>query len=545
MPRFDDARLQALCDEQGAAAAWLALLGDDLAGAWHGVHDDYAVVACDVRARRVVGGVDRFARHALCYRFDAGTLQFATRADEVPGEARAIDLQALFNYAYHHVIPAPRTIFAGVQRLEAAHRFVATPDRLAVERHWTPQFAPREIAFEDRRDAFVAALESAVARRLEPGTTGCYLSGGTDSSTVAGIATRVMGEPAKTFSIGFEANGYDEMGYARIAAQRFGTAHHEYYVTPEDVVAHAPAIAAAYDQPFGNSSALPAFLCAHMARERGVTRMLAGDGGDELFGGNSRYREEQLFAAYAAIPSAMRRALIEPVAATLGATGIARLRKPARFIAVARMSTPERQQRFNLLEHLGAHNVLSAALLATVDVAEPMAAQQAAYAATPADAALLDRLLAFEWKYILADNDLRKVAGSAYLAGVRPAFPLLDDRLVDLSLALPPLQKVRGMRLRHFFKEALRGFLPDEIIRKQKHGFGMPFGVWLLSHERLRAFAAGSLESLRDRGVFEPAVLDAVHRPSAPDASYYGELVWIGMMLEHWLQAHAPAFRLR
>ena len=145
-----------------------------------------------------------------------------------------------------------------------------------------------DVSFESLRTEFRRLLRDAVARRLDGSVPACFLSGGTDSSTVAGMIREVSGQPAHTYSIGFEAEGYDEMAYARIAARHFGCEHHEYYVTPADLVRSIAEVAASYDQPFGNSSALPAYYCAKVAREQGVTRMLAGDGGDELFGGKSR-----------------------------------------------------------------------------------------------------------------------------------------------------------------------------------------------------------------------------------------------------------------
>ena len=130
-----------------------------------------------------------------------------------------------------------------------------------------------------------------------PMALGCFLSGGTDSSTVAGTLKQVTGSAA-TFSIGFDAAGYDEMDYARIAAKHFGTDHHEHYVTPAELVSAIPKVAAHYDQPFGNSSAVPAYICATVARDHGVRKLLAGDGGDELFGGNTRYAKQKIFEAW-------------------------------------------------------------------------------------------------------------------------------------------------------------------------------------------------------------------------------------------------------
>jgi asparagine synthase (glutamine-hydrolysing) len=360
------------------------------------------------------------------------------------------------------------------------------------------------------------------------------------------MVTRVTGNPVKTFSIGFNAAGYDEMQFARIAAKRFGTDHHEYYITPGDLVERIPFVASFYDQPFGNSSALPAFFCAKLAHDDGVTRMLAGDGGDELFGGNSRYATDKLFTAYERVPAFLKRSLIEPVALGLPLRSVPLLRKGARYVEIARMPVPDRMQLYNLLMRLGPATVFTPDFLARVDMDQPHHRALATYAATP-PAATLNRTLAYEWKYVLADNDLPKVTGTATLGGIDVGFPLLDDRLLDFSLALPPEMKVRGRRLRYFFKEALRGFLPDEIIAKKKHGFGLPFGVWLLRDRALREFAQTSVNALAARGVILPSMARMLFEERIDEhASYYGEMVWILMMLQHWLEtrSRAPLFRV-
>jgi asparagine synthase (glutamine-hydrolysing) len=138
----------------------------------------------------------------------------------------------------------------------------------------------------------------------------------------------------------------------------------------------------------------------------------------------------------------------------------------------------------------------------------------------------------------LAENDLPKVCGTAELAGIHVAFPLLDDDLLAFSMCLPASYKLRGLRLRWFFKEALRGFLPDQIIAKQKHGFGLPFGVWVVSHAPLKRLATDALESLSERAIVRRDFIDELlseHLSVHP--GYYGEMVWILMMLELWLQA--------
>jgi asparagine synthase (glutamine-hydrolysing) len=534
VPRFDSRAVANVAKRDGAAAGWIEAYRERGPEMFALAHGAWSIVLVDLAQKRAIAAVDRFAMRQLCFRAKDGVISFASRADEVPG-ADETDAQAIFDYAYHHFIPAPRTIFKGVARLDAAHRVVATAETVSVERHWQPRFELVALPFAERKEKFLGALAAAVTDQLAGESIGCYLSGGTDSSTVAGMVSRVTGQPVKTFSIGFDAAGYDEMEYARIAARRFRTDHHEYYITPDDLVERIPYVASSFDQPFGNSSALPAFFCAKIAREAGVTRMLAGDGGDELFGGNSRYASDKLFTAYEHVPALVKRALIEPLALGLPLSSVPLLRKGARYVEIARTPVPGRLQLYNLLTRIGPASVFTPEFMKGVDPAAPHRHELATFAATP-DGATLNRTLAYEWKYILADNDLPKVTGTASLGGVDVGFPLLDDRLLDFSLGLPPGEKVRGRKLRYFFKEALRGFLPDEIIAKKKHGFGLPFGVWLMRDRALSEFARTSVDALAARGIIQPALSRALFDERIGEhAGYYGEMVWIMMMLEQWL----------
>ena len=489
--------------------------------------------------------VDRFATETLCYSVQAGRLRFAARADELADAQTPVDPQAIFDYLYFHAIPSPRTIFRGVHRLPPGHCAVFKDGQLHVQRYWTPTFhTPATASFSALKDEFIALLESAVRSQLDGSRPACFLSGGTDSSTIAGLIGRVSGSPPASFSIGFDAAGYDEMAYARLAAKRFNTEHHEYYVTPDDLVEGIPRVALHYDQPFGNSSALPAYYCARYAHDNGISRLLAGDGGDELFGGNARYATQRIFDWYGKLPRTLRTGVLEPLLPPGSFPNIALLRKGAGYIAQARDPMPDRLRHYNLLQRLGIDQVLTPALLSRVDQGAPLQHQRGVWDEARADTAL-DRMLAYDWRYTLAESDLPKVRETTHLAGISVGFPLLDLGLLDFSMRLPTAYKLKGTQLRWFFKEALRGFLPDEIITKSKHGFGLPFGHWTLQHAGLKRLALGSLNSLAERGLVQPTFLRTLidtHLPAHP--GYYGEMVWILMMLEQWLQQHAPDFSL-
>ena len=543
-PRFVGDRPFAGMVTDDVEAAWTRLLDGDVATALQGVAGDFAVGALLPDGRTVLA-VDRFAIRSLCYRVDSGRIRFAARADELVDGTPEIDPQALFDYLYFHAIPSPRTIYKGIFRLPAGHYAVFQNGELSVAQYWVPDFAERQgTPFADLKDEFRQLLRKAVERQLDGGKTACFLSGGTDSSTVAGMASLASGNSVSSYSIGFDAQGYDEMEFARIAARHFKTDHHEYYVTPDDLVRMIPTVASHYDQPFGNSSALPAYYCARMAHDDGVSKILAGDGGDELFGGNTRYAKQKVFGWYGKLPDWIGAGLMEPASRLAVVDKIPLIRKAASYVNQAKVGMPDRLMTYNLLFRLGLEDVLTPALLAQVDVLGPERQQREVWSKAQSDS-LVNRMLAFDWRYTLAECDLPKVVGTTQLAGVGVGFPMLDDDLLAFSVRLPTSYKLKGLQLRWFFKEALKGFLPDEIIVKKKQGFGLPFGVWANSNAGLKTLATESLRNLAARGVVRSEFVEILlkqHLPAFP--GYYGEMVWILMMLEQWLAAKAPGFKL-
>jgi asparagine synthase (glutamine-hydrolysing) len=531
-PEFPDAPGDA---GQPTAARWLALYRRHGVDAPGHVRGRFALAIVDVRARHVFLATDRFGTHPWCYALRGERLVVGDRADLVADAGSAIRPDAVYSYLFHHMIPSPLTIFDDVSRLEGGHRLDwrgAAPD---IQAWWRPVFSePRQMDFAEAKARFLDIVEQAVRRAARAGQVGSFLSGGTDSSTVAGMLCKVLGEPAQTYSMGFDATGYDEMEYARIASKHFGTAHHEYYVTPDDLLEGIPKVACHYDQPFGNSSAVPAWLCASIARRDGIQTLLAGDGGDELFGGNTRYAKQKVFGWYDQVPAPLR-AMLEPALALSISKQLPVVRKAASYVDQARVPLPHRIHQYNLLVRLGADQVFTPDFLAQLDLDAPARGHETVWQRIQAGSDL-NRMLAFDWKYTLEDNDLPKILGTTELADMAVAFPLLDDALVDFSLDLPLDFKLRGFKLRWFFKEALRDFLPEAIITKKKHGFGLPFGVWACQHAGLRQLSGDTLASLKQRNIIEPAFIDRVLNELLPEhPGYYGELVWILMMMELWM----------
>lgn len=502
---------------------------------------DFALAAWDSVHRRGLLAIDRMGMHALVYTHADGDLAFGSTLDLLgghPGARRKLSPQALYDYFYYHVVPGPHTIYEGMLRIPPGHCVEfgtgASSEPVPYWRmHYTEDLkAPVDVLKKE----FMSLLQESVREAADGANSGSFLSGGTDSSTVSGTLGRVSTRPARTFSIGFDVPGFDETEYARTAARHFGTEHHEYYVTPKDVVDALPRIAASYDQPFGNASAVPTYHCARFARENGVARLLAGDGGDELFGGNERYAKQHLLGLYQNLPSALRGALVEPL--LMSPIGqVPPLRKLRSYVEQARPPMPLRYESYNLLQHLGAGEVLTGDFLASVDVNHPRKLMAEAHAPFSGDS-LVNQMLGIDLRFILADGDLPKVTHMCNLAGVDVTFPLLDDRLIEFSRQLPSDLKLRGTQLRWFFKEALRDFLPPEIITKKKHGFGLPVGRWLIDHKPLFDLAVASIERLKPRGIVQPQFVEhLLHTKLHEHPNYYGTMVWLLAMLGLWLES--------
>ena len=504
----------------------------------------FGLVFVDWSALRVILACDRAARRPLCFHVDERQVTFGLDARDVAGavnQAPRLRAQAVFDYLRGHVICAPETIHDGVFRLLPAQFADIRNARVSTAFYWRPDYEPTTMSPSKARERLVMLLTESVRREADTGRKiGAFLSGGTDSSTVAGLLGKVTNAPASTYSIGFDVPGYDEMHYARIAAHHFGTNHHEYYVTPEDLVEAIPKIASAYDQPFGNSSALPAYCCARLAAGDGAERLLGGDGGDEIFGGNTRYAKQTLFDAYRVVPPVIDRTLVEgAIVRPSFARATPFFSKMRSYVVQARIPMPDRLHTYNLVDRIGAQQMFGNDFLAGIDADHPVRTERDWYRRCESPK-IVNCMLHYDWKYTLADNDLPKVTTACDLASVEVAFPMLDEALVEFGNGLPASWKVKRLQLRPFFKSALSSLLPPEIIRKRKHGFGLPFGFWLSRHESLRRLAFGTLEAFRDRGIVRSGFLDEFLSERLPQhVDYYGELVWITMMLELWLQEHA------
>jgi len=509
----------------------------------------FCLALCDRHARRVVLVTDRFATRVMYHAEQGDHLLFGSHLHWFPAEQRQqLDHQALLEYLLYTVVPHPRTPYARIRKVPPGHLLIADAAGVRTVAYWDMSYP------EDRNGGNVTEwahrlrneIEGAVRRHVtaeaSPDRIGAFLSGGTDSSTVAGMIGRITGLPARTFSIGYAESSYDELAYARVASSWFRFDQHEHVLTPAEALSALREIVTYYEEPLGNASALPTYGCARFAREHGVQVLFAGDGGDELFAGNERYRTNEIFQRYQRLPQPLRH-LTDPMFAAMP-DGFPILSEARRYVRRSNIPNPRRFFSYALLLTEPLSALLTADFLASVRPDRLLAVAEDHFHRLPSGTSELNRLLYLDLKLAIADNDLRKVSGTAELAGVEVRYPLLDTQLAEFSGRIPSALKLRGLQKRYLFKQALADFLPPAILRKPKHGFGVPVALWMRDHPGWRELLMGILGDARtrQRGYFQPRVLDDLRQRYETDhVAFYGEILWSVVMLELWHRTHIDA----
>jgi asparagine synthase (glutamine-hydrolysing) len=497
----------------------------------------FAFAVWDERRSRLVLGRDRVGKKPLYYWTDGTRLAFASEIKALlahPAVPRELDPTAIPAYLTFGYVPTPRTFFSGVRSVPPGHVLtmqVGGPPELS--RYWEPPLESRDA---NGRDLITDArqvrqlLREGVARRLISDVPlGAFLSGGVDSSAVVGLMAEQMDEPVRTFTIGFDdKDGYDERPFAEVVARRFSTDHTTFVVEPhavdliERLVWH-------YDQPFGDSSAIPTYLLSELTREH-VTVALSGDGGDELFAGYERFAAAMLLRYYHALPAAVRRGgrtLLETLPPRVGN---GRLGRAQRFIRRADEGMPHALRSW--ISVFAEPDRI--ALLR--DEADPWAIDD--YASiwdASAGAPDLDRILDLNLRTYLLDDLLPKVDRTSMAHALEVRCPFLDTALIEYAFRVPPHHKLRGLVMKRVLKEAVRDLLPDELLKRRKHGFGVPLDRWFRAD--LRTYLTSMLgPSARVRAYLDGAALDRMLAEHDRGERARGHQLWSLLTLEIFLR---------
>jgi asparagine synthase (glutamine-hydrolysing) len=506
----------------------------------------FALALWDPHKRRLVLATDHFGTRPLYVWRGNDRLVFGTKISSLVDEGnvpRRIDPNSLYFYLNHSFIPAPVTIYQGVQRLEPGHCLIWENGRVSISQYWDMSY-PEDTLLNEKSaaDLLRSSVEESISYLLHGESygnsqQGAFLSGGTDSSTVVGLMSRITGERINSFSAGFDETPYNEIHFARIAAAHFNSRLHECFVRPKEALHALPAIVRAFDEPFGNSSALPTYFCVKAARDAGVKAMFAGDGGDELYGGNERYLTEKLFSLYHRIPAWIKKGL------DIGAGSLPAVypwRKLKNYVRKANLPHAERFFAYQLYYRHHAREFFTDEFCAGLNLDFPLTVPQERFdRATGAH--WLNRLLYVDLKLAISDNDLFKVNRMAESCGIQVRYPYLDKEVAAASARIPAKLKLKGWKKRYIFKKAFESLLPPEILKKKKHGFGLPTGEWLRHDSGFRDLARSLLLDGRSlqRGYFKPqAMEELLQRHSGETSNYYGSHIWNFMMLEMWHRSH-------
>jgi len=513
----------------------------------------FAFALWDGRRRRLLLARDRFGKKPLAYAETPNGLAFASEIKALlqdPSLTRDVDEVALHHYLTYGYVPTPQAAFRQIRKLppastllwEDGHGQETGPSRgcISIERYWTLSYTPKlELGEEEAAEQLLALLRQATRLRLMSEVPlGAFLSGGIDSSTVVALMAEAMGEPVKTFSIGFEDQTFDELHYARQIAERYATDHHEFIVTP-DALRVLPELVWAYGEPYADSSALPTY---YVARETGryVTVALNGDGGDEAFAGYERYLATRLATHYERAPRWLREGVIAPLARRLPESTRRKdvLRRLKRFV-LAMGDSPERRYArwIILLDNPDKERLYTPQFRTRMAEVDSLALLEQAYAAADSPD-FVERTQFVDVQTYLPDDLLVKVDVAAMLHALEGRSPFLDHELAEFAARLPADYKLRGQTSKYILKRALRDYLPESILHREKQGFAMPVGRWF-RHE-LRPVAYDVLLDPRtlQRGMLDGDAVRALLDEHVAGLVNHGYRIWELLFLELWFRTY-------
>jgi asparagine synthase (glutamine-hydrolysing) len=491
----------------------------------------FALAIWDAARRRLVLARDRFGIKPLYYRASADGLEFASELRALPrGE---IDLDALEAFLAFNSIPAPLTIFREARKLPPGHLLVWEGGEPRLERFARPAPAPVEQLRDDDEAELIEELrarlrDSVRAHLVSDVPVGVLLSGGIDSSALTALAAQESGEKVRTFSIGFEERSFDELGDARLVAERYGTQHRELVLRP-DAALLLPALAEAFDEPFADSSALPTYLVSQLAAHD-VKVALSGEGGDELFGGYYTYVAD-LLAERTGGAVRLAAPLVERLPSSSARASFDY--KAKRFVRGAHLPPLERHHAWKEIFSADAR----AELTGRRHAFDPVDLYRARFAETEG-AEPLARLQDVDLGIYLADDLLVKTDRASMAHSLEARVPFLDTALAGFAAALPAKHRVRGLRKKVLLRKAVAPLVPEQIVSGKKRGFSIPAAAWLRGELEPFARETLSAETLTRQGFFRPEAVTAVLERHVSGKEDLSRQLWGLLAFTLWHEHH-------
>jgi asparagine synthase (glutamine-hydrolysing) len=499
----------------------------------------FAFAIWDEREKSLFLARDRVGKKPLFYYHDQKSFVFGSEIKAIlqdPSVPRKPDYSAIHHYLTWQCVPAPFSAFEGIRKLPPAHTLLLKGGRVEIQRYWKLDYLPKHsISFEELKSEIVERLKEATRlRMISDVPLGAFLSGGVDSSAVVALMAGISTTPVKTFSIGFKESAYNELPFARMVAQRFGTDHTEFIVEP-DAVEVLPKLVWHYNEPFADSSAIPSYYVAKMAREH-VTVVLNGDGGDENFAGYSRYAAN-LFADRLSrfFPPQLAK-LFLPLAMALphGSDPTNFFWRLKRFLQEY-VKSPELRNA-SWMSHFTPEmkkGLYTADFAGKVDTVAPWTLMVERFRETDA-VDFTDKSLYADVMMYLPDDLLVKMDVATMASSLEARSPFLDHEFMEFVARIPAHYKLKGMTTKHILKEAFRGILPDDVLFREKMGFAVPIDHWFRKELKEMAYDTLLDRRSRERGYFNYGYVKQILDEHVSGQWNWQHHIYNLLMLELW-----------
>mgnify|MGYP001227086253 CR=1 FL=1 len=508
----------------------------------------FAFALLDVSRRSLLLARDRMGIKPVHYSIDGDRLVFASELKALlrdPALRRGIDPVALDEYLAYEFVPSPRSIVRGIEKLRPGHTLTwSVADRsVRLRQYWAPSLngdgggASRRSLDEECEELRAVLRESVRKELISDVPLGVFLSGGIDSSAVTAMMTQLGGD-VKTFSVGFAERSFDEAPYAREVARHLGTDHRELTLEPAMLLGLIPKLPVLLDEPLGDASIIPTHLLSEFTR-RHVKVALGGDGGDELFAGYPTMQAHRLASYYLRAPGLVRRGLVEPIVRRLPVSrdNLSFDFRAKRFVSGAAHPVAERHQRW-----MGSFDASERVAVLSPDLRGEIAARDGSlvggeYASLDA----LNQVLMLDMRLYLENDILVKLDRASMMASLEGRVPLLNNDFVAYATGLPLSLKLRGLRSKFLLKRALRGLLPERILRRPKKGFGIPVAEWFRGPLREQMLSVLSPERIAREGLFEAGAVGRLIQDHLEGRRDNRKQLWTLFAFESWYEGYLGA----
>jgi asparagine synthase (glutamine-hydrolysing) len=499
----------------------------------------FAIALWDDRKKKLLLARDRLGKKPIFYSIIPGkTLLFGSEIKAIladPAVKRELNIEALDAYLALLYVPSPLTMFKGIHKLPAGHLLTCSDEKVTMREFWDLQYEPTTFSREsDAAEKLEAIFEESVKIRLRSDVPiGAFLSGGVDSSSVVMMMASSLTRPVVTCAVGFDEGEYNELPYAQEVAEHLKCDHHQHIIQP-NVVDLLPRLVEFFDEPFGDSSAVPTYYVSQMTR-RYATVALSGDGGDEVFAGYSRHYLQQLECR-------LRQILLGSVGASIVSSMASWLPEIRGKATLAKLRMSPQQAYAEKHSHLlfngnVKQRLYSDELHEACSFYDVSAVFRSYYNRCNAQDPL-DKALYVDMKTYLADDILVKVDRMSMAHGLEVRAPLLDHKLIEFTATLPPSLKLRGGTTKYLLKQIMRNRLPANVFTRKKQGFSMPIGEWLRGSLKEIVEASLFSSAAQSRGLFKAALVRSLWEEHVSRRADNSHQIWMLLMFELWCQSY-------